>query len=195
MLGENSPGRGEHRQSGGDTFQHLPSAVCVSGVMEGMWASLGSGVVGLRSWFCHLLAVRPGLGESLSHVASVSSSAKRGFYLLCRVVEVIRDLTCRAPSMGPDTYQMPKNSSPCWNLRAFSLPTSGSLSSYPPPPGRVTQAPWVAPPTAAVQAATSAGQRMACVSRAPCPASGCIWCPTSGRQWDATYSTRAAAPD
>lgn len=47
------------------------------------------------------VSLRPGLDKSLSHVAAVSSSARWGFYLPRRVVEVVGDLTWRAPGTGP----------------------------------------------------------------------------------------------
>lgn len=111
-----------------------------------MWASSGSDILGLGSWLCHLLAVRPGLGQSPSLAASVSSSAKWGFSLLHRVAESIRDHTCRAPSTGPGIQQVPKNSSLCcyqrgiispniWKLLLISLPSwechPGTLDSIP----------------------------------------------------------------
>lgn len=51
-----------------------------------------SDLAGSGSCLCYLVAVKLGSVKSLSWAASVSSSAKWGFYLFCRVVEIISDL-------------------------------------------------------------------------------------------------------
>lgn len=68
ILEENSQGKGSTLSLEGIHFSTF-LLLCISGVMEGVWAPLGPDIAGLGSWLCHLLAVRPSLDRSLSHVA------------------------------------------------------------------------------------------------------------------------------
>lgn len=120
------------------------------------------------------------------------------FYLLCRVVEITRDLPGRTSRTEPGTQQVPQNSHshPHPPLLSEGDSPSQHLEAPPriltsPPPGNVTQAPlmasqmaaplWVAvepPPLAPVWAENGTRQQ----GSWPLPSHGRICCPTSGRQ-------------
>lgn len=202
MSEENSPGRGSTLSLEVIGFSiflllfvHRVCGLCADGTSVGFF-----GVRHPWAWIQATCELR-GLGKSASvfHLLNGDCTFSAGFWRSREtwpVVFLVQDLV---------RSKCQKTVVPAGIRGRSSLPASGSPFSYPAPPGNVTQAPLMASQmtTRVLVAAVYtlllllSGQRMACVSKAPCPcpATSRIWCPTSGHQWDATYSDPAAAPD